>query len=58
MSVYSHSEIQMDSGFVMVIDSVHCKNSKKLSGGIIILTATNHLVHTHPQTRIYKDKIS
>lgn len=42
----------MDSGFVTVIDSVHCESSKKVSGGIIILTTTNTL-QTHTVTSQY-----
>lgn len=41
--IHTHSEAQLHPGFIIVIDSVHCKSSKKLSSGIIILTVTNTL---------------
>ena len=50
--VRAHSKTQMESTFVIDIDSVHCQSSEKLSGGIIILTVTNTL-HTHTYTHTH-----
>lgn len=63
MTVYvrAHCETQLDSSHVIVIDLVHCKSSKKLSSGIIILTVTNtphtlKIPHTRAHTHKHKTK--
>lgn len=60
---HARSETQLDSEFVILIDSVHCKSSKKLNSGIIILTVTNTLPtnshkESHSHTHKHKHKLT